>query len=189
MSIRYFRVSWDVNVPGQWYLDHPVDGRGEKIWTWLFQRGEPVQIEGPIRIPIYKPGKSSDYSEVTGTSIPIVHVRVASLLTELAPDDVQILPVQVDSHPEQYCLINVIRVVKCIDDAACAEVRYWRSEDGRPEMVGTYRAVSGLRIDRSRVGKEKVFRTSGWSVAIILSQEIKDALERLGVTGARFDEV
>jgi hypothetical protein len=49
--------------------------------------------------------------------------------------------------------------------------------------------VDRLRIDKQKVGNTKVFRPEGWEVALIVSEEIKDALERLGATGTRFEEV
>jgi hypothetical protein len=56
-------------------------------------------------------------------------------------------------------------------------------------MVGKYFSVRDLRIDRATVGRAQVFRPEGWTVALIVSGEIKDALERMGATGVRFQEV
>jgi hypothetical protein len=39
------------------------------------------------------------------------------------------------------------------------------------------------------VGSARVFRPEGWEVALIVSGDIKDALERMGATGTRFEEV
>ena len=46
-----------------------------------------------------------------------------------------------------------------------------------------------MRIDKAKVGNAKVFRPEGWQVALIVSEEIKDAMEALGATGTRFQEV
>jgi hypothetical protein len=46
-----------------------------------------------------------------------------------------------------------------------------------------------MRIDKSKVGNAQVFRPEGWSSTLIISEEIKDALERIGATGTRFTEV
>jgi hypothetical protein len=45
-----------------------------------------------------------------------------------------------------------------------------------------------MRIDKAKVGSAKVFRPEGWEVALIVSEELKDALERMGATGTRFEE-
>ncbi|HYH98162.1 hypothetical protein [Hyalangium sp.] len=46
-----------------------------------------------------------------------------------------------------------------------------------------------MRIDPSKVGDAKVFRTWGWTAALIVSEEIKEALERIGTTGTKFKDV
>ncbi|ATB42785.1 hypothetical protein CYFUS_008264 [Cystobacter fuscus] len=189
MTGLYFDLFDDVYIPGRWHLDDPVDQQGQEIRTWQFVRGDPAHVEGRIRIPIYVPGRPLDFSLLAGATIPVVHARVAAMFAELAPGDVQLIPVEVDGQSEPYVLLNITRVVKCIDDEASDEVRHWEPEDGRPDETGQYRSVIGMRIDPSKVGDARVFRTWGWSPAIIISEDIKQALERMGATGAKFKEV
>jgi hypothetical protein len=120
---------------------------------------------------------------------PVVTEKVARVLAELAPGDVQLFPVEVESRPEPYFLVNVARQVKCIDDEASEEVHYWTPEDGRPDKVGQYQAVYGMRIDPSKVGDARVFRPWGYRVTLLVSEDVKEALERTGATGLRFTEV
>ncbi|XXF81710.1 hypothetical protein P2318_01040 [Myxococcaceae bacterium GXIMD 01537] len=189
MPKRYFDLTEDVYVPERWHLDTPIDSQGQELGTRLFMRGEPAQEQGRIRVPLYQSGKPLDFSLADVGSIPLVSEKAASLLAKMAPNDIQLLPVEVDSRPEPYFLVNVIRIVKCIDDETSEEVRYWKPEDGRPEKVGKYRAVYGMRIDPTKVEDAKVFRPWGWPVALIVSEDIKEALERAGVTGLSFTEV
>ena len=49
--------------------------------------------------------------------------------------------------------------------------------------------IRGLRIDRTKVGNAMILRPEGWEVALIVSEAIKDALERMGATGVKFEEV
>lgn len=121
--------------------------------------------------------------------LPCCALRAGRLLAELAPNDVQLIPVVVEGFPEGYFILNVTRVVKCIDDEASDEVQYWKPEDGRPEKTGRYRAVHGMRIDPMQVGEAKVFRPWGWLMVLLVSEEIKEALERIGATGTKFKEV
>jgi hypothetical protein len=114
---------------------------------------------------------------------------VAAVFAELAPGDVQLIPVEVEGQNESYVLINITRVIKCIDDEASDSVSYWQPEDGRPDKTGQYDSVIGMRIDPSKAGAAQVFRTWGWSPAIIVSEELKKALERLGATGTKFTPV
>jgi hypothetical protein len=144
-------------------------------------------VEGRLKVPIDVPGRALEFS-VTGLGTPIVHVRVAHVFAERAPEDVQLIPVDIDGYPEQYLILIATKLIRCIDEKA-SRVQFWREEDGLPEKVGKYFSVRGMRIDKSKVGAAKVFRTEGWNIALIVSEDIKEALERIGATGTRFTQV
>jgi len=189
MPPQYFDLSDDVYLTGRWELGKLTDPEGGKeVWPWLFKKGEPVLFPKSPVGPVRSPGRPLDFSHAA-FGIPVVHARVASIFTEMAPADVQLVPVDIEGQSDPYFILNVIRVVKCIDDQASAEVRYWTEEDGLPEKVGRYSSVSGMRIDPTKPCDAKVFRTWGWQVALIVSEDIKVALERAGATGLKFKEV
>jgi len=188
MPKRYFRLTDDAGVPGRWHLRSPTNLQGEEVDPWVFTNGGLIPDPGRLRIPIARPGKALDFT-LTGFAVPIVHVRVASLFMELAPDGVQRFPVDIQGQSGQFCVLVATKLIRCIDDAACKEVEIWMPEDERPEKVGEYRDISGLRIDAAKVGDAKVFRPWGWTVALIVSDAIKDALERSGTSGTTFTEV
>lgn len=187
MSRRFFRLSDDVYVRRRWHLSTPLDSQGRPVNDWDFKRGAPVRMKGRLKVPIEIAGKPLDFTEA-GIRIPVVHVKVAAMLAERAPKDVQLLPVDIEGHPDQYLILVVTRLLLSIDEKA-SRVRLWTPEDGVPELVGQYRDVRDLHIDKARVQGAKVFRPEGWEVALIVSGDIKDALEQMGATGTRFEEV
>ncbi|MBN8470488.1 suppressor of fused domain protein [Corallococcus exiguus] len=188
--MRYFKLLDDMELRNRWLPDEPTDAQGREIDDiWQFREGGAVQINERLRIPIGHPGKILDYSTTSVGGAPVVHRRVASVFTELAPDEVQLIPVEVDGHSEPYFILVATRTIRCIDDQESAEVLYWRPEDGRPEKTGRYRSVMGMRIDTAKVGDAKVFRPWGWNVVLIVSEDLKEALERSGATGMAFREV
>ncbi len=190
MPMRYFDLHDDVHVPGRWELGVPVNQQGREIADpWMFRQGVPVHIEERLRVPLKATGKPLDFSLAGIGVTPVVSAKVASLFKSLVPDDVQLFPVDIDGQPDGFCILNVTRLVRCIDDAASEEVRYWKLEDGRPERVGQYRAVHGLRIDPAKVGNAKVFRTWGWSIVLVISEDLKAALERACASGVTFQDV
>ncbi|WP_163786113.1 imm11 family protein [Myxococcus vastator] len=190
MAKRFFDLADDMELQGRWLLGDPTTSQGQEVDDpWQFTDGCPVQVEARLKIPIDHLGRPLDFSLAGVGVTPIVHKRVAHIFAELAPDDVQLFPVDVAGQAEPYFILVATRLIRCIDDSASTEVRYWQPEDGRPEKVGEYRGVSGMRIDPAKVGGAKVFRTRGWSIALIVSEDIKEALERAGVTGCYFKEV
>jgi hypothetical protein len=187
MAQRFFDLSDDVYVPHRWHLATPLDGRGRKVHDWDFTRGTPVKVAGRLKIPIKIEGKPLDFSEA-GLRVPIVHVKVASMLAERASGDVQLIPADIKGQPEQYLVLVATRLIRCIDEQA-SRILLWTPEDGEPDRVGQYRDVRDMRIDKTQVGNAKVFRPDGWEVALVVAEEIKDAMEAVGATGTRFQEV
>lgn len=188
MASRYYRLTEDLDIPDRWQLSAPVDQRGQTVNPWQFTKGNSVQLDAVLRMPVSMGGKPLDFT-LAELDIPVIKPHVAAILSEMAPGDVQLIPVEIASQPGAHRILVATRLVRCIDDNASEEVRYWKPEDGRPEKVGKYRAVSGMRIDPAKVGDTKVFRTWGWTIALIVSEDIKEALERAGVTGMKFQEV
>ena len=188
MSQRFFKLHDDVYVPGRWHLDNPTDSQGREVDDpWIFRSGERMRIEGRWKVPIEHPGRALDFS-LAGLSVPVVHVKAASIFRELAPGDVQLIPVDIEGHPDQYLILVATRLIRCIDEQA-SRIRLWTHEDGLPHKVGQYASVRDMRIDTSKVGDAKVFRAQGWPGPLIISSDIKEVLGRAGITGVKFEEV
>jgi hypothetical protein len=186
---KYFDLEEDLHIPGRWHLESPVDAAGRLVNPWQFREGRRLHVEGELLLPLERPGSPLDFS-MTGLAIPIVSGRAASLLERIGlQEEIQLIPARVPGHPEPYFILNALKVIRCIDDARCEEVLYWRPEDERPEKTGQYRNVVGMKLDAASVGAAHIFRPWGWRVALICSERVKLALERAGMTGPRFVEV
>ncbi|QSQ24208.1 hypothetical protein JY651_04350 [Pyxidicoccus parkwayensis] len=189
--MRYFELDQELYISGRWYLGCPMDGQGQEVGSWLFAQGEHVSVEQPLKVGLTRSGEPLDYSLADAGAVPVVHPKVAAVFSALAPGDIQTWPIQVEGQPEPYVLINITRLVDCIDDQASEHVERWIPEDenDQPERAGEYRNVRGMRIDKARVGEPKVFRPWGWAIVIVVTENIKEALERTGATGLKFTEV
>jgi len=187
MPQRYFELADDVYVPHRWHLDVPEDSHGQQVDDRRFMYGTPVHIANRLRLPVEIAGKPLDFT-LAGIGAPVVHVRVASLFAEVAPEDVQLIPVDVEGQPDQYFILVATRLIDCINEEASRFDR-WTPEEGEPHTNRRYSIMYELRIDKVKVGSIKVFRCEGWMGPLIVSGEIKDALERMGATGTRFEEV
>ncbi|WP_434383728.1 imm11 family protein [Melittangium boletus] len=189
MSTRYFRLNEDMSGPDRWVLHDTLDAQGRKVGPRLYLNDSPIRFDGPLRVPLLHPGHPLDFSLADAGDFPVVTERVATTLAELAPNDVRLYPAEVDSRPEPYFLVQVVRLVKCIDEAASEEVRYGEPEDDLPDPLGYYLSVYGMRIDPFKVGDARVFRPWGYPAALLVAEDVKDALERTGATGLDFTEV
>ena len=189
MGSRYFELYDDVYIPGRWHVNSPVDAQGETIRSKLLLSGKPLELEGEPFIPVSHPGLALDFS-LTELATNVVSHRFVSLCERLGlRDEVQFIRARVEGHVEPYFVLNALRVIRCIDDARCREVKYWEPEDGIPEAVGEYKDVAGLKIDPTQVGDTHLFRPWGWPVVLLVSEHLKQAIEEAGLTGPKFLEV
>ena len=179
---QYYALRDDRHHPGRWHLSSPLDKHGRKINPWQFDEGRWLEPRGTIRFPVRPDGVELDFSWAA-FSIPVVTQRFVQLFERLGVQEVQFLPVQVEGHTGPYFILNSLRTIRCIDDTRCKEVRYFKPEDGQPEKVGEYRVVRGMRIDPTKVEGVRIFRPWGWTEALVISEDIKQALEREGLTG------
>jgi hypothetical protein len=185
---RFYDLMDDRRSHARWHLGSPVDEQGQEIDPWQFKKGKVLELGGVPRFPLDIAGSPLDYCWAAFT-IPVVHERVVQLFRRMGVGEVQFIPARVEGHTEPYFILNALRIIRCIDDARCAEVRYWKPEDNRPDKLGEYRAVHGMRIDPTKVGDARILRPWGWRVALVISEDLKQALEQEGITGTRFVEV
>lgn len=185
---RFFDLTDDMRIRKRWHLRAPLDERGEEVDPWRFRGEGRFEPRSAIRFPVRPEGVALEFT-LASFAIPVVHERVVQLFARQGIQDVQFIPARVEGHDGPYFILNALRTVRCIDDARCREVQYWRPEDERPELEGQYRFVSGMRIDPGKAGDARIFRPWGWSVALIVSEEVKRAMEDAAITGTRFEEV
>lgn len=199
MSLRdtspstWFRLTQNVYAPDGtdgWVFQGPFDEKGARLVDpWRYTDGRRLDVTDMTGTPTFQiaqpAGSPLDFN-ISALGTPVVPERVVRIFEHLGIQDVQFLPAKVTSHSEPWFILNVTRVVRCIDDARCSEVMYWKPEDGQPKKVGTYRAVYDMRIDPTKAEGAHIFRPWGWLIAIIVSQDIKEALEQEHVTGTKF---
>lgn len=185
---RYFKLMDDRRSRDRWHLGAPLDEQGQELDPWQFDEGRVLELGCVPRFPLEVPGRPLDFCWAA-FSILVATERLVRLFERLHVSEVQFIPACVETHPEPCFILNPLRIIRCIDDARCEEVRYFKPEDGQPEKVGEYRVVAGMRIDPTKAGDARLFRPWGWTVALIVSEDVKDALEGEGLTGTRFVEV
>ncbi|RKG63795.1 hypothetical protein D7V80_29360 [Corallococcus sp. CA054B] len=188
MAREFYAV--EIGNVAQWGLDTPVPvGGGALDDPWMFVEGRPVMDPGPLKTVPFHVDVKRTFSVANADRTPIANEQVANVFRELAPDDVQLFPIEIEGTPERYYVVNATRHFKCIDEANCREVQIYPPDGAVPERLGEYRSISGLRIDTSKIEDARVFRPMGWELALIVSEEIKEGIESVGNTGVFFNRV
>lgn len=186
---KYFELECDMRIKGRWHLSAPVGAGGEGLDPWQFEEGRYLELDAEPGFRLSRPGFALDFTW-TGFTIPLVSGRVGLILTQLGVhEEVQLIPARVEEQEERYFILNALKIIKCIDDARCEEVKFWGPEHGAPDRIGDYRNVVGLKIDVARAAGANIFRPWGWTGVLIVSERVKLALEEEDIVGPRFIEV
>ncbi|WP_228560310.1 MULTISPECIES: DUF1629 domain-containing protein [unclassified Myxococcus] len=175
------------DVP-RWLIETPTRDSGEAFdEPWMFADGRILPDLGPLAARIAHPGTKRAFDFSVIEAAPIVSEAIANVFRTLAPDDVQLFPVSIERESERYFVVNVIKVVDAIDEARCQEVHHY--DEPSPDYPGEYNWIYGLRIDPSKTEGAHVFRLKKFKTAFIVSEDIKNELERVGNLGVSFERV
>jgi len=184
MKRTFFRLNDEEEVPGRWHLGEvrTLAGEEPRLRAGLHFNGADRLVAGVSRA-----GRVLDFC-LTSFAVPVASAALARAVSEAADGDVQCLPVEVASQAGMVVL-NAVRVVRCLDESNSEFIK-WTAQDHRADLAGQYRQVTKLILDEAAIPVDAhFFRVEGWLVALIVSEQVKDAMERAGCRGARFTEV
>lgn len=182
--MRRFYQLRDQVFTGRWHLGEVTRADGTEP---RLRAGSHFNGEGTLFASVTHPGMVLEFC-LTSFAVPVASGVLARVVSSAAGPDVQCIPVTIDGNPGMYVL-NVVRVVRCLDESR-SEFLKWTDRDHRADLAGQYRQVTKLAIDPDAIPSDAhFFRISGWEVAIILSQDVKEAMERVGCVGAEFRDL
>lgn len=181
----YYQLTDDVHVAGRWHLDELM-ADGEDV-SDSFTDGCEVTVKGRLSASVGRAGRPLEFS-LTSFAVPVVSTVLAEAIARVAGRSVQRIPLVVPGF-DGFEVLNATRIVKCLDERR-SEFSKWKSTDHRADLAGQYREVGRLVIDPKRVPKgAHFFRLDGWSIALIVSERVKSAMESAGCLGACFEKV
>lgn len=185
MAVNYYELFDDMSLRGRWHLKGPVTASGREVDPRIFTEGKPVEVREPLHLPLRREGTRLDFT-LADFGMPVLHSAFAKALAEVAPHEIQRFAASVEGTSEAFEIINVVTRVDCLDPER-SSVSYWTEADGIPDLVGRLQTVVGLKVDPQRASGHHIFRLQGWEVALIVSEDVKDALQ--DARGAVFQAV
>jgi hypothetical protein len=183
--MKYFRLFDDVNVPARWHLGEIFEQGGNL--SLELQDGTPAHCRFPLRVEITHPGIALDFC-LTSFAVPVATTKLGVVIASIAGLDLQRLPLEIRGH-EGLEVLNSTRVIKCLDEKR-SEFMKWTDKDHRADLAGQYRMVTKLKIDSRELPTDAhFFRIEGWRIALIVSEQVKIAMEICGCRGAAFQDI
>jgi hypothetical protein len=185
--MKFFRLLGDPSRSGKWLPAEPLSTDNVEIDAREFTKGKPYYGPSPCRVPIAQQGIPTEFT-LAAFDMPIVSRRLGSILDSICPGAIQHFPVTVGECCSTYEILNVTTVAHCIDETR-SDIMKWKPEDRRPEKVGMYRMVTNLTINPDRAGSNHIFRLGGWEIALVVSDDVKKAIEGTRDLGIVFGAV
>jgi hypothetical protein len=181
--MRFFELKDDVLVPNRWHIGEITMNTGAEP---RLRAGLPFSGEA-LSAKIDQPGVELDFS-LTSFAVPVVRVYLAEVIATIAGLDVQRIPLKLPGY-NSFEVLNALRVVDCVDEHR-SQFTKWTNKDHRADLTGQSRMITKLKLLVDQIPDEaRFFRLNGWLVALIVSEPLKMAMERVGCFGARFVEV
>lgn len=109
--------------------------------------------------------------------IPFVSEGVKGLLGGFE-QDIQFIPVGINGV--EYFILNVLAEVECVDEDVSLFSKWEGGSLIRPDKAGQYKYFEKLIVDAERAKGFNIFRLAGWRVALIVSEEFKSCIEKVG---------
>ena len=179
----YYRLFMELEIPGKWYLSDILGPNRKEVMPSTFNAGFPVDpIPGLTVIPNVT-GNPIDFT-LTTFQVPIVSSAFAEVVEAMDAEAIQRIPVTIFPSFTGFEILNVIRTVACLDYEKSRFTIY--GEFHPVEKQGKISAIVDLRILPEKAEGYHIFRLAEWILAIIVSETLKNALEKEGFIGMKF---
>ena len=187
--MNYFRILADDNLfANRWFLDEPFAENGQEIGSRLFTLGKPYKGPPPNFVPVQQGGKPIAFN-LAALDMPVVSPEISLIFKEIAENDCDFFPVTIKPNNVNMVIVNVIRRLECVDESRSEKIIRWEPKDNRPDRLGFYRSIRGLRIDPMKVNNHHIFRIFGWEISLIISEAIYSKIKGVDNLGVVFREV
>jgi len=177
----YYDISIDKAKKRYWFISDLHKQDGEKIDEFVFQYGKEVAIDGELFYNIEIQGAVPDLCFASVNASPVVCQNIANEIKELVNDAVQILPVNVIGCQQKFFIINPLRIFDCIDMTNSQYMEFNQPPLPKHSFIK-------LIIDESKVSAH-IFRPKNWEIAFIVSDKVKNILEKYNMDDIIFKKV
>jgi hypothetical protein len=181
--VRFYELSFDDDLT-RWQLGLArrfADGTPVDIWA--YRRCTIIESSRPVPLEVTRAGKEVDYND-TAFSATVVSERLAEIWKSFTPGRIQLLPAEIARSSSVWYVANFLDCVDCIDHAR-SRIKYCPADD--PDRPLKPRAVMRMVIDCARAEGHHLFRVVDWKVAVIVSAELREAMEERGFSGVEYE--
>jgi len=179
--MKYFDLADDRTISKRWHVGEilTMDGTEPPLIAGL-----QLDATRSLYADVHYMGRVLEYC-LSSFGVPIATRALADAIRSAAQADLQCIPVTI-SGQSGMVVLNALRVIRCVNEQRSEFIK-WTEQHNVPEKVGQYRQVTDLVLSRDAIPPDAhFFRVDGWRIALIVSEVVKNAMERVGCYGAQF---
>ncbi len=184
--MHYYRLFDDMSMRQRhrWHVGEIFLPDGTEPWL---SGGIRLDNLEPLRAEVHHVGHILTFCH-TSFNVPIATHALADAIRKIAEDDVQCIPVTI-SDQRGMMVLNALRVIQCVHELESKFVK-WTEHNHRPDKTGDYRYFDKLVLARQAIPQDAhFFRLKGYLIHLVVSETVKNAMERVGCYGAEFTEL
>ena len=176
---QYFIATFSADAEKQCLVGSLLGPDHVPIHPWTFHQGIPYAGPLPLRAEERSRGSVTDWLW-TVDKIPLVGERARSLLSQLCPQDFELLPLELGSRASPLSVLNIVALRDCIDPKRRVPMRLWHEYD-----QGSLTRFP-MHIDESKVEGADLLRAQQFQPAVIVSERLRKAFEEAEISGISF---
>jgi hypothetical protein len=178
--LNYYSISIKESKKNYWFLSKLKNSNGEIIDEMQFQRCLKLNIENDLFYQVEIDGERPLFFFAGANTAPVIGVVIKQEFDKLMMDSVQYIPVGVHGYDEKYYILNIIKDYDCMDKDKSKYDLFSLPNIPTPMMM-----MYDLYI-RQNDEYPPIFRIKDYGTAVIISQKIKDILEKYKVDGINY---
>lgn len=185
--MKFYRLTEDMTILNKWYLSEINDV--SYIEQWGFTTEPLFEISSALDIHIAEPGERNDYTENLTYNVPILSNKAKSIFSKY---DVSFSPINVydlsDEKIGEYYAMGV-PIIECVNELESEFVKYQINDPIRPDKAGFYKRFYNLVLSENKIKNMDIFRIEKYTIYLIVSERVKEDIEKAKLKGVCFEEV
>lgn len=183
--MKYYKLCDDLE--GRWAIGHFEFNEGDNVWTFT-----KAGTKDALR---YVP---KAWIREHGRRVNITYGDFDVLIVDnyakdcFSPQEALFFPIEIADRPDRsvnYYIMKILHEVECVD-LELSEYDLWEVNNPiRPDKAGSFKAIYKLVVDTSRDIEWNIFRIKRFNIEIVVSEMLKEKLEKKSITGVKFKEV
>jgi hypothetical protein len=185
--MRYFQLIDDMSprMRRRWHIGTVLlpDGTEPRL-----RKGIRLMDSRSLKAEVHHIGYILEFC-TTSFAVPIATNELAHAIEAIVGQDIQCLPLTISGQTGMV-ILNALRVIRCVHEERSEFEKFTIDDPVRPDLAGQYSHIYKLVLGKNAIPPDAhFFRVKDWEVCLIVSETVKDAMERVGCYGAEFTEL